>query len=126
MSQHEFLQAVIMKASKKQIRKGAKTDQVEFVSWLLNILHANLRTSKKNSSSIYECLQVLSLIYDNLIYLDLFTCFLDSLLVRNISMKWLTLNWMDSKSEAYELVLIYHVLLSCWYTFNYLRAYFLG
>ncbi|KAB2600912.1 U4/U6.U5 tri-snRNP-associated protein 2-like [Pyrus ussuriensis x Pyrus communis] len=56
VSPHEFLQAV-MKASKKRFRIGAQSDPVEFMSWLLNTLHANLRTSKKNSSIIYECFQ---------------------------------------------------------------------
>ncbi|KAL5579701.1 hypothetical protein UlMin_012143 [Ulmus minor] len=56
VSPHEFLQAV-MKASKKRFRIGAQSDPVEFMSWLLNTLHADLRTSKKNSSIIYECFQ---------------------------------------------------------------------
>jgi ubiquitin C-terminal hydrolase len=58
VSPHEFLQAV-MKASKKRFRIGAQSDPVEFVSWLLNTLHADLKTSKKNMSIIYECFQVL-------------------------------------------------------------------
>ncbi|KAH0969963.1 hypothetical protein GBA52_022119 [Prunus armeniaca] len=56
VSPHEFLQAV-MKASKKRFRIGAQSDPVEFMSWLLNTLHADLRTSKKDSSIIYECFQ---------------------------------------------------------------------
>ncbi|XP_054783207.1 uncharacterized protein LOC129290459 [Prosopis cineraria] len=56
VSPHEFLQAV-MKASKKRFRIGAQSDPVEFMSWLLNTLHADLRTSKKNSSIIYKCFQ---------------------------------------------------------------------
>ncbi|EXB41569.1 U4/U6.U5 tri-snRNP-associated protein 2 [Morus notabilis] len=56
VSPHEFLQAV-MKASKKRFRIGAQSDPVEFMSWLLNTLHSDLRTSKKNSSIIYECFQ---------------------------------------------------------------------
>ncbi|WJX44935.1 hypothetical protein P8452_31857 [Trifolium repens] len=56
VSPHEFLQAV-MKASKKRFRIGAQSDPVEFVSWLLNTLHADLKTSKKNMSIIYECFQ---------------------------------------------------------------------
>ncbi|KAI5387933.1 uncharacterized protein LOC127100741 isoform X1 [Lathyrus oleraceus] len=56
VSPHEFLQAV-MKASKKRFRIGAQSDPVEFVSWLLNTLHADLKTSKKNTSIIYECFQ---------------------------------------------------------------------
>ncbi|XP_034698529.1 U4/U6.U5 tri-snRNP-associated protein 2 [Vitis riparia] len=56
VSPHEFLQA-IMKASKKRFRIGAQSDPVEFMSWLLNTLHGDLRTSKKNSSIIYNCFQ---------------------------------------------------------------------
>ncbi|KDP30594.1 hypothetical protein JCGZ_16247 [Jatropha curcas] len=56
VSPHEFLQA-IMKASKKQFRIGKQSDPVEFMAWLLNKLHADLRTSKKNNSIIYECFQ---------------------------------------------------------------------
>nr|XP_027186252.1 U4/U6.U5 tri-snRNP-associated protein 2-like isoform X2 [Cicer arietinum] len=56
VSPHEFLQAV-MKASKKRFRIGAQSDPVEFISWLLNTLHADLKTSKKNMSIIYECFQ---------------------------------------------------------------------
>lgn len=55
VSPHEFLQAV-MKASKKRFRIGAQSDPVEFMSWLLNTLHMDLRTSKKNSI-IYQCFQ---------------------------------------------------------------------
>ena len=58
VSPHEFLQAV-MKASKKRFRIGQQSDPLEFMAWLLNTLHANLRTSKKNNSIIYECFQVL-------------------------------------------------------------------
>ncbi|KAE9617690.1 putative ubiquitinyl hydrolase 1 [Lupinus albus] len=56
VSPHEFLQAV-MKASKKRFRIGRQSDPVEFISWLLNTLHADLKTSKKNTSIIYECFQ---------------------------------------------------------------------
>ncbi|KAG9452791.1 hypothetical protein H6P81_005695 [Aristolochia fimbriata] len=57
VSPHEFLQAV-MKASKKRFRIGAQSDPVEFMSWLLNTLHADLKGSKKNSSSIiHKCFQ---------------------------------------------------------------------
>lgn len=56
VSPHEFLQAV-MKASKKRFRIGVQSDPVEFVSWLLNTLHADLRSSKKNASIIYQCFQ---------------------------------------------------------------------
>ncbi|XP_057544297.1 uncharacterized protein LOC130823624 [Amaranthus tricolor] len=56
VSPHEFLQAV-MKVSKKRFRIGAQADPVEFLSWLLNTLHANLKSSKKNTSIIYQCFQ---------------------------------------------------------------------
>lgn len=56
VSPHEFLQAV-MKSSKKRFRIGVQSDPVEFMSWLLNTLHADLRTSKKSSSIIYNCFQ---------------------------------------------------------------------
>ncbi|KAF5199043.1 U4/U6.U5 tri-snRNP-associated protein [Thalictrum thalictroides] len=54
VSPHEFLQAV-MKASKKRFRIGAQSDPVEFISWLLNTLHADLK--KKNRSIIHKCFQ---------------------------------------------------------------------
>lgn len=57
VSPHEFLQAV-MKASKKRFRIGKQSDPVEFMSWLLNTLHADLRTSKKGRSIIHQCFQV--------------------------------------------------------------------
>ncbi|KAG9454625.1 hypothetical protein H6P81_007529 [Aristolochia fimbriata] len=57
VSPHEFLQAV-MKASKKRFRIGVQSDPVEFMYWLLNTLHTNLKGSKKNSSSIiHKCFQ---------------------------------------------------------------------
>ncbi|CAL1352156.1 unnamed protein product [Linum trigynum] len=56
VSPHEFLQAV-MKASKKRFRIGQQSDPLEFISWLLNTLHAELKTSKKNNSIIYDCFQ---------------------------------------------------------------------
>ncbi|PKI66404.1 hypothetical protein CRG98_013206 [Punica granatum] len=46
-----------MKASKKRFRIGVQSDPVEFMSWLLNTLHADLRTSKKDSSIIHQCFQ---------------------------------------------------------------------
>ncbi|XP_062160876.1 uncharacterized protein LOC133868080 [Alnus glutinosa] len=55
VSPHEFLQAV-MKASKKRFRIGMQSDPVEFMSWLLNTLHSDLKT-KKNKSIIYDCFQ---------------------------------------------------------------------
>ena len=51
-----------MKASKKRFRIGAQSDPVEFMSWLLNTLHGDLRTSKKNGSIIYACFQVFFLL----------------------------------------------------------------
>jgi U4/U6.U5 tri-snRNP-associated protein 2 len=54
---HEFLQAV-MNASEKRFQIGVQSDPVEFLSWLLNTLHADLnKTSKKNMSIIYDCFQ---------------------------------------------------------------------
>ncbi|XP_071921202.1 uncharacterized protein [Coffea arabica] len=56
VSPHEFLQAV-MKASKKRFRIGAQSDPVEFMSWLLNTLHADLKGSKKSGNIIHQCFQ---------------------------------------------------------------------
>ncbi|KAF3530055.1 hypothetical protein DY000_02037822 [Brassica cretica] len=56
VSPHEFLQAV-MKASKKRFKIGQQSDPVEFMSWLLNTLHLDLRTSKDASSIIHQCFQ---------------------------------------------------------------------
>ncbi|KAL6873708.1 hypothetical protein ACP4OV_013790 [Aristida adscensionis] len=57
VSPHEFLQAV-MKASKKRFQIGVQSDPVEFMSWLLNTLHAKLKSSKKkNRSIIHDCFQ---------------------------------------------------------------------
>lgn len=57
VSPHEFLQAV-MKASDKRFQIGVQSDPVEFMSWLLNTLHAKLRHSKKKDRSIiYDCFQ---------------------------------------------------------------------
>ncbi|GKD34225.1 U4/U6.U5 tri-snRNP-associated protein 2-like protein [Tanacetum coccineum] len=56
VSPHEFLQAV-MKASKKRFRIGAQSDPVEFMSWLLNTLHTDLKSSKTKSSIIHQCFQ---------------------------------------------------------------------
>lgn len=54
-----------MKSSKKRFRIGAQSDPVEFMSWLLNTLHSDLKT-KKNRSIIYDCFQVT---YVNLLFL---------------------------------------------------------
>ncbi|KAJ8509881.1 hypothetical protein OPV22_000315 [Ensete ventricosum] len=57
VSPHEFLQAV-MKVSNKRFQIGVQSDPVEFMSWLLNTLHAQLRVSKKKDRSIiYDCFQ---------------------------------------------------------------------
>ncbi|KAK3131124.1 hypothetical protein QOZ80_6BG0502330 [Eleusine coracana subsp. coracana] len=57
VSPHEFLQAV-MKASNKRFQIGVQSDPVEFMSWLLNTLHAKLKSSKKkNRSIIHDCFQ---------------------------------------------------------------------
>ncbi|KAL2551865.1 Ubiquitin C-terminal hydrolase superfamily protein [Forsythia ovata] len=56
VSPHEFLQAV-MKASKKRFRIGAQSDPVEFMSWLLNTLHGDLKSSKNGTSIIHQCFQ---------------------------------------------------------------------
>lgn len=55
VSPHEFLQAV-MKASKKKFQIGVQSDPVEFMSWLLNTLHKDLKGSKR-SSIIHHCFQ---------------------------------------------------------------------
>ncbi|OMO76944.1 Peptidase C19, ubiquitin carboxyl-terminal hydrolase 2 [Corchorus capsularis] len=57
VSPHEFLEAV-MKASKKRFQKGVQSEPVQFMSWLLKALHADLRTSEESSSIIHECFQV--------------------------------------------------------------------
>ncbi|XP_047322476.1 U4/U6.U5 tri-snRNP-associated protein 2-like [Impatiens glandulifera] len=56
VSPHEFLQAV-MKSSKKRFRIGVQSDPVEFISWLLNTLHEDLKHSKKGRSIIHQCFQ---------------------------------------------------------------------
>ncbi|XP_071736858.1 uncharacterized protein [Rutidosis leptorrhynchoides] len=56
VSPHEFLQAV-MKASKKRFRIGTSSDPVEFMSWLLNTLHSDLKSSRTKSSIIHKCFQ---------------------------------------------------------------------
>ncbi|XP_010252642.1 PREDICTED: U4/U6.U5 tri-snRNP-associated protein 2 [Nelumbo nucifera] len=55
VSPHEFLQAV-MKSSKKRFRIGEQSDPVEFMSWLLNTLHSDLKGSKEKSI-IHKCFQ---------------------------------------------------------------------
>ncbi|KAJ6840275.1 U4/U6.U5 tri-snRNP-associated protein 2-like [Iris pallida] len=57
VSPHEFLQAV-MKVSNKRFQIGVQSDPVEFMSWLLNTLHAKLKHSKKKDRSIiHDCFQ---------------------------------------------------------------------
>ncbi|KAL6603187.1 hypothetical protein ACP70R_043548 [Stipagrostis hirtigluma subsp. patula] len=57
VSPHEFLQAV-MKASDKRFQIGVQSDPVEFMTWLLNTLHAKLKSSKEeNRSIIHDCFQ---------------------------------------------------------------------
>ncbi|KAG5413665.1 hypothetical protein IGI04_001232 [Brassica rapa subsp. trilocularis] len=52
-----FKGQAVMKASKKRFRIGQQSDPVEFMSWLLNTLHMDLRTSKDASSIIHQCFQ---------------------------------------------------------------------
>ncbi|TXG69708.1 hypothetical protein EZV62_004643 [Acer yangbiense] len=52
VSPHEFLQVVM-----GRFQIGPQSKPFEFMSWLLNTLHKDLRTSKKNTSIIYECFQ---------------------------------------------------------------------
>ncbi|KAI9161500.1 hypothetical protein LWI28_018026 [Acer negundo] len=52
VSPHEFLQAVM-----GRFQIGPQSKPFEFMSWLLNTLHKDLRTSKKNTSIIYDCFQ---------------------------------------------------------------------
>ncbi|EHA8588455.1 putative U4/U6.U5 tri-snRNP-associated protein 2 [Cocos nucifera] len=56
VSPHEFLQAV-MKASNKRFQIGVQSDPVEFMSWLLNTLHAELKSKKTKRSIIHDCFQ---------------------------------------------------------------------
>ncbi|KAF5835880.1 hypothetical protein DUNSADRAFT_6693 [Dunaliella salina] len=57
VSPHEFMQAVIL-ASKKRFTLDTQSDPVEFASWLLNALHADLTGGKiKKQSIITKCFQ---------------------------------------------------------------------
>ncbi|CAN0160953.1 unnamed protein product, partial [Phaeothamnion confervicola] len=57
VSPHEFLQAVSVE-SKKRFRIGAQAEVVDFLSWLLNTLHAGLGgTRKAGSSVVYRTFQ---------------------------------------------------------------------
>ncbi|KAI3742831.1 hypothetical protein L1987_60527 [Smallanthus sonchifolius] len=44
-------------ASKKRFRIGAQSDPVEFMSWLLNTLHTDLKSSRTKKSIIHQCFQ---------------------------------------------------------------------
>lgn len=105
MSPHEFLQA-IMKASKKRFRIGQQSDPVEFMAWLLNTLHADLRTSKKNNSIIYECFQVV------VFFLSIFKNFLSYKIklvhyiiswVNHLSQLWLSDTWQGELEVVKEI-----------------------
>jgi U4/U6.U5 tri-snRNP-associated protein 2 len=62
VSPHEFLQSVMV-ASKKGFRIGVQSNPVEFMSWFLNMLHTDLGGTKNhNSSIIYKCFQVSTLV----------------------------------------------------------------
>ncbi|KAI3874035.1 hypothetical protein MKX03_035404 [Papaver bracteatum] len=52
---NEFLEEV-KNASNKHFQKGTQSDPVEFMTWLLEALHADLRSSS-NTSIIYKCFQ---------------------------------------------------------------------
>ena len=57
VSPHEFMQAVISSSSKRFLI-DKQSDPVEFYSWLLNTLHAELTGGKRRKPSIItECLQ---------------------------------------------------------------------
>ncbi|KAM7525136.1 hypothetical protein LguiA_015038 [Lonicera macranthoides] len=56
VSPHEFLRAV-MQASEKRFQIGVQSDPVKFMSWLLDTLHKDLRTSKRSSSIINQWFQ---------------------------------------------------------------------
>ncbi|CAI9111815.1 OLC1v1012138C1 [Oldenlandia corymbosa var. corymbosa] len=53
---HEFLKAV-NEASNERFGTSQQSDPVEFLSWLLNTLHTDLRVSKSSSSIIHQCFQ---------------------------------------------------------------------
>jgi U4/U6.U5 tri-snRNP-associated protein 2 len=62
VSPHEFLQSVMV-ASKKRFQIGVQSNPVEFMSWILNMLHTDLRRTKnRNSSIIYKYFQVSTLV----------------------------------------------------------------
>lgn len=51
-----------MKASNKRFQIGVQSDPVEFMSWLLNTLHAELKSKKTKRSIIHDCFQVFNFI----------------------------------------------------------------
>ena len=57
VSPHEFLQAV-MAASGKRFTIDRQADPVDFLSWFLNALHADLTGGKRKKSSVVtRCFQ---------------------------------------------------------------------
>jgi len=57
VSPHQFMQAVIL-ASKKRFLIDKQGDPIEFCSWLLNTLHADLTGNKRKASSVItKCFQ---------------------------------------------------------------------
>ncbi|KAM0030214.1 putative ubiquitinyl hydrolase 1 [Helianthus debilis subsp. tardiflorus] len=58
VSPHEFLQAV-MKASGSRFRIGVQSDPVEFMSWLLNTIQADLKSYSRisNNNIVHQCFQ---------------------------------------------------------------------
>ena len=58
VSPHEFMQAVMM-ASAKRFTIDKQSDPVDFLSWFLNTVHADLTGSKRKKASIFSrCFQV--------------------------------------------------------------------
>jgi U4/U6.U5 tri-snRNP-associated protein 2 len=58
VSPHEFMQAV-MTASAKKFTIEKQSDPVDFLSWFLNMLHADLTGGKRKKPSIISrCFQV--------------------------------------------------------------------
>ncbi|MFS7923629.1 putative ubiquitinyl hydrolase 1 [Helianthus anomalus] len=58
VSPHEFLQEV-MKASRLRFRIGVQSDPVEFMSWLLNTIQADLKSNSRirNNNIVHQCFQ---------------------------------------------------------------------
>ncbi len=53
---HELLQEVTLRSEKK-FKIGSKGDPLEFLSWFLNTLHADLTDKKRGRSVIHDCFQ---------------------------------------------------------------------